>query len=53
MEGALDFVVLPTTQASIQNNKALRESLSAHWNKLNKKAASRTIDTGSPTKDTR
>lgn len=35
LEGAMDFVVLPTAQAADQSNKALRESLSAHWQKLN------------------
>lgn len=53
VEGALDFVVLPTAQAADQSNKVLVESLSAQWQKLNKKAASRIIDSGKPTKDTR
>jgi ribonuclease P protein component len=53
VEGALDIVVLPTAQAAEQSNKALFESLSAHWQKLNKKAASRFIDAGKLTKETR
>ena len=53
VEVALDFVVLPTAQAAEQSNKALFESLSAHWQKLNKKAAARFVDPGKPTKDTR
>jgi len=53
VEGPLDFVVLPTAQAASQTNKALVESLSAHWQKLNKKAVNRNIKPGIPTKDTR
>jgi len=53
VEEALDFVVLPAAQAAEQSNKALFESLSAHWQKLNKKAAARLIDPGTLTKDTR
>lgn len=34
----LDFVVLPTTLAASQGNKALDESLSEHWKKLTRKA---------------
>ena len=53
VEEALDFVVLPTAQAASQTNKELVESLSVHWQKLNKKAANREINPGKPTKDTR
>lgn len=49
----LDFVVLPTAQAASQTNKVLVESLSVHWQKLNKKAANRKTNPGKPTKDTR
>ncbi len=35
----LDFVVLPTAQATSQSNNALGESLRAHWQKLTTKAA--------------
>lgn len=35
---ALDFVVMPTTTTKNQNNKALNESLSAHWQILIRKA---------------
>ena len=48
VEETLDFVVLPTAQAASQTNKALVESLSAHWQKLNNR-----VKTGIPTKDTR
>jgi len=34
----LDFVVLPTAEAANQSNKALDESLSAHWRRLIRKA---------------
>jgi len=37
-ENTLDFVVLPTVQAATQSNKALDESLSAHWQRLTRKA---------------
>jgi ribonuclease P protein component len=37
----LDIVVLPTEQAANQSNKALVESLSSHWQKLNQKARTR------------
>jgi ribonuclease P protein component len=37
----LDIVVLPTEQAANQSNKALVESLSSHWQKLNQKARAR------------
>jgi len=53
VEARLDFVVLPTAQAAKQSNKALFESLSAHWQNLNRKAVIRLIDPGKPTKDTR
>jgi ribonuclease P protein component len=37
----LDFVVMPTTNAVKQKNKVLSESLSAHWQRLNRKAGNR------------
>ena len=40
-DSALDFVVLPTVMAANQSNEALRESLSAHWQRLIKKAGNR------------
>jgi len=40
-EKSMDFVVLPTAQAASQSNKALDESLRAHWQKLTIKAESR------------
>lgn len=46
MDNGLDIVVLPTEQAANQNNKALDESLSSHWQKLNQKARAR--NTGIP-----
>jgi len=45
---ALDFVVLPTAQAAGQSNNLLNESLSAHWQKLTKKAVSRNTDPETP-----
>ena len=42
----LDFVVLPTGAAANQSNKALDESLSAHWQRLIGKAGDRA--TGNP-----
>jgi len=53
VEMTLDLVVLPTAQAAEQSNKALFESLSAHWQQLNKKAATRFIEPGKSIKDTR
>jgi len=47
-EQALDFVVLPTVQAVTQSNTLLDESLSTHWQKLIKKAASRNPGTEIP-----
>ena len=44
-DSSLDFVVLPTSQATNQSNKTLDESLSNHWLKLTKKAGNR--NTGS------
>jgi ribonuclease P protein component len=38
---ALDFVVMATRTAKHQNNKALDESLSIHWQKLTSKADDR------------
>ena len=38
---ALDFVVLVTPLAAKQSNKVLDESLSAHWQKLTRKAVNR------------
>ena len=35
---ALDFVVMPTNLAANQSNKTLDESLSAHWQRLIRKA---------------
>jgi hypothetical protein len=43
---ALDFVVLTTGAAANQSNKALDESLSAHWQRLIGKAGDRA--TGNP-----
>ena len=37
-EAALDFVVLPTAQAAEHTNRALTESLGAHWQKLIRKS---------------
>ena len=37
-EDTLDFVVLPNVLAAKQSNKALDESLSAHWKRLIRKA---------------
>jgi len=37
-EMALDIVVLPTARAASQSNRTLDESLSAHWQKLTRKA---------------
>jgi len=37
----LDFVVLPTMAAANQSNKALVESLSAHWQRITRKAENR------------
>jgi len=39
--GGIDFVVLNRKLTSSMNNKALFDSLSRHWNKLQIKAASR------------
>jgi len=41
LENALDFVVLPTAAAADQNNRTLDESLSAHWQRLIRKAEDR------------
>jgi len=41
LEDALDFVVLPTATATNQSNKTLDESLSAHWQRLTRKAGDR------------
>jgi ribonuclease P protein component len=41
----LDFVVMATVQAANQSNKILDESLSAHWQRLTRKAG--TGNTGS------
>ncbi len=40
-DNTLDFVVLPTMAAANQSNKALDESLSAHWQRLTRKAGNR------------
>lgn len=40
-DDALDFVVLPTVQATNQSNKILDESLSIHWQRLTRKAVDR------------
>lgn len=40
-DNGFDIVVLPTEQAANQSNKALVESLSSHWQKLNQKARAR------------
>jgi ribonuclease P protein component len=37
---SLDFVVLPNAEATRQDNKALSESLAAHWKRLIKRAGS-------------
>ncbi|MFC1775944.1 ribonuclease P protein component [Pseudomonadota bacterium] len=42
LDKTLDFVVLPTTHAAIQSNKALDASLLAHWQRLIRKAEHRT-----------
>ena len=42
-ERALDFVILPTAIAKDQSNKALDESLSAHWQRLIRKAEIRHV----------
>jgi ribonuclease P protein component len=41
LENTLDFVVLPTAAAADQNNRTLDESLSAHWQRLIRKAGDR------------
>ena len=38
---SLDFVVMPTTNAVKQNNKVLSDSISSHWQRLNRKAGIR------------
>ena len=38
LDRTLDFVVLPTAEATNQSNKALDESLSVHWKRLIRKA---------------
>jgi len=40
-DNALDFVVLPTAAAASQSNKALDESLTAHWQRITRKAGNR------------
>jgi ribonuclease P protein component len=40
-DNSLDIVVLPTVNATNQNNETLRESLSIHWQKLATKAGNR------------
>ncbi len=40
-EDTLDFVVLPTALAKTQSNKALDESLLAHWQRLTRKTIDR------------
>jgi len=40
-DNALDFVVLPTVEATNQSNKTLDESLSAHWKRLIRKVDDR------------
>ena len=40
-DNMLDFVVLPTAAATNQSNKALDESLLAHWKRLTRKAENR------------
>lgn len=37
---SMDFVVLPNAEAAKQDNKALNESLAAHWKRLLKRARS-------------
>ena len=41
---AMDIVVLPTPVATDQSNKVLDESLSAHWQRLMRKAGDRKTD---------
>ena len=48
----LDFVVLPTAQATHQNNQVLIDSLSAHWQKLCKRANALSSTAGNNSKTT-
>jgi ribonuclease P protein component len=44
-ENALDFVVMPTNLTSDQSNATLHQSISAHWQRLIKKAGNRLTET--------
>jgi len=43
LNDTLDFVVLPTTVATTQSNKALNASLLTHWQRLIRKAEHRNV----------